>query len=59
MAGPTSTLLLALAGLVACQAPGRPREAGVPVPAVGDRDAELVGDCGRNNSCAPSEDQTL
>ena len=39
MAGTTSTLLLALAGLVACQAPGRPRETGVPVPAVGDHAA--------------------
>ena len=39
MAGTTSTLLLALAGLVTCQAPGRPREAGVPVPAVGDHAA--------------------
>ena len=39
MAGSTSTLLLALAGLVTSQAPGRPREAGVPVPAVGDHAA--------------------
>ena len=39
MAGTTSTLLLALAGLVTCQAPGRPRETGVPVPAVGDHAA--------------------
>ena len=44
MAGTTSTLLLALAGLVTCQAPGRPREAGVPVPAVGDHVALALDD---------------
>ena len=44
MAGTTSTLLLALAGLVTCQAPGRPRETGVPVPAVGDHVALALDD---------------
>ncbi len=39
MAGTTSTLLVALAGLVTCQAPGRPRATSGPVPTVGDHAA--------------------